>query len=93
MGGWNATFDCLNTGAQVLLSEESALQVSRLTASTVQLSAEDASSHWRVQRPKPPPATRKHYSLKESHEINSQTQNVFRKSEGESVALFSSSPT
>ncbi|HEY3899247.1 MAG TPA: DUF1592 domain-containing protein [Chthoniobacter sp.] len=45
-----------------------------------------------VNRAQPPAAIHKHYSLKETHQVKSPGENVFRKSEGESVVLLSSSP-
>ncbi len=45
-----------------------------------------------VNRAQPPPSAKKHISLKESHQVKSTTERVFRKSEGsDSVTLFSSS--
>jgi len=44
-----------------------------------------------VNRAQPPPSTKKHYSLKEMHQVKSTTERVFRQGEGDGVALFSSS--
>ncbi len=44
-----------------------------------------------VNRAQPPPSAKKHYSLKEMHQVKSTTERVFRKGDGDGVALFSSS--
>jgi hypothetical protein len=80
----------LDTSAEGFDNVGAALHTSSFLMDRYLEAADTALSQAIANRPQPP-TLKKRYSLKETHQVKSTTEHVFRMSDGESVVLFSSS--
>lgn len=81
----------LDTAANGFDNVGDALHTSSFLMDQYLIAADEALNQAIVNRPQPK-VIQKHWSLKEAHQVKVTQERVFRKSEGEQVVMFSSSP-